>query len=131
MTNITETSAREIWLSLLRNDNGTPKQSSISADTDSNRWSVYLVRSISAERITEEQKAEILADIAKEKQEAENRAKAEALAAQKQKAVDYANDLVAYKKTMITKTVVPQELFEFIMGYNPSDLLVFRLGYSP
>lgn len=121
MTNITETSAREIWLSLLRNDNGTPKQSSISADTDSNRWSVYLVRSISAERITEEQKAEILADIAKEKQEAENRAKAEALAAQKQKAVDYANDLVAYKKTMITKTVVPQELFEFIMGYNPSE----------
>jgi len=121
MTNITETSAREIWLSLLRNDNGTPKQSSISADTDSNRWSVYLVRSISAERITEDQKAEIFADIAKEKQEAENRAKAEALAAQKQKAVDYANDLVAYKKTMLTKTVVPQELFEFIMGYNPSE----------
>lgn len=122
MTNITETSAREVRLSSLENDNGTPKQSRIRADTDSNYGSVYLVRSIPAERITEEQKAEIFADIAKKKQEAEDKAKAEALAAQKQKAVDYANDLVvAYEKSMITKTVVPQEIFEFIMGYNPSE----------
>ena len=123
MTNITETSAREVWLSLLENDYGTPPgKSRISADTDSNYGSVYLVRSIPAERITEEQKAEIFADIAKKKQEAEDKAKAEALAAQKQKAVDYANDLVvAYEKSMITKTVVPQEIFEFIMGYNPSE----------
>ena len=116
MTNITETSAREVWLSLLCNDNG---QGSTSPYADR---SVYLVRSIPAERITEEQKAEIFADIAKKKQEAEDKAKAEALAAQKQKAVDYANDLVvAYEKSMITKTVVPQEIFEFIMGYNPSE----------
>ena len=123
MTNITETSAREVWLSLLENDYGTlPGKSRISADTDSNYGSVYLVRSIPAERITEEQKAEIFADIAKKKQEAEDKAKAEALAAQKQKTVDYANDLVvAYEKSMITKTVVPQEIFEFIMGYNPSE----------
>lgn len=123
MTNITETSARDVWLSLLENDYGTPPgKSRISADTDSNYGSVYLVRSIPAERITEEQKAEIFADIAKAKQEAEDKAKAEALAAQKQKAVDYANDLVvAYEKSMITKTVVPQEIFEFIMGYNPSE----------
>ena len=123
MTNITKTSAREVWLSLLENDYGTPPgKSRISADTDSNYGSVYLVRSIPAERITEEQKAEIFADIAKKKQEAEDKAKAEALAAQKQKAVDYANDLVvAYEKSMITKTVVPQEIFEFIMGYNPSE----------
>ena len=123
MTNITETSAREVWLSLLENDYGTPPgKSRISADTDSNYGSVYLVRSIPAERITEEQKAEIFADIAKKKQEAEDKAKAEALAAQKQKTVDYANDLVvAYEKSMITKTVVPQEIFEFIMGYNPSE----------
>lgn len=116
MTNITKTSAREVRLSLLCNDNG---QGSTSPYADR---SVYLVRSIPAERITEEQKAEIFADIAKKKQEAEDKAKAEALAAQKQKAVDYANDLVvAYEKSMITKTVVPQEIFEFIMGYNPSE----------
>lgn len=116
MTNITKTSAREVWLSLLCNDNG---QGSTSPYADR---SVYLVRSIPAERITEEQKAEIFADIAKKKQEAEDKAKAEALAAQKQKTVDYANDLVvAYEKSMITKTVVPQEIFEFIMGYNPSE----------
>lgn len=116
MTNITKTSAREVWLSLLENDYG---QGSTSPYADR---SVYLVRSIPAERITEEQKAEIFADIAKKKQEAEDKAKAEALAAQKQKAVDYANDLVvAYEKSMITKTVVPQEIFEFIMGYNPSE----------
>ena len=121
MTNITETSAREVRLSSLENDNGTPKQSRIRADTDSNYGSVYLVRSIPAERITEEQKAEIFANIAKAKQEAEDKAKAEALAAQKQKAVAYANELVAYKKTMVAKTVVPQEVFEFIMGYNPSE----------
>lgn len=116
MTNITKTSAREVRLSLLCNDNG---QGSTSPYADR---SVYLVRSIPAERITEEQKAEIFADIAKKKQEAEDKAKAEALAAQKQKTVDYANDLVvAYEKSMITKTVVPQEIFEFIMGYNPSE----------
>ena len=116
ITNITKTSAREVRLSLLCNDNG---QGSTSPYADR---SVYLVRSIPAERITEEQKAEIFADIAKKKQEAEDKAKAEALAAQKQKAVDYANDLVvAYEKSMITKTVVPQEIFEFIMGYNPSE----------
>lgn len=122
MTNITKTSARNVWLSYLRNDKGTPRQSNMTLNPDSKDDSVYLVRSIPAERITEEQKAEIFADIAKKKQEAENRAKAEALAAQKQKAVDYANDLVvAYEKSMITKTVVPQEIFEFIMGYNPSE----------
>ncbi|MBR0494787.1 MAG: hypothetical protein IJJ71_01260 [Treponema sp.] len=119
ITNQTDTSEREVWLSLLRNNDGTPANSG--TEVDSNCWSVYFVRSVPAERITEEQKAEIFANIAKAKQEAEDKEKAEALAAQKQKAVAYANDLVTYKKTMVAKTVVPQEVFEFIMGYNPSE----------
>ncbi len=103
ITNQTDTSEREVWLSLLSNHDGTPANSGIMADVDSNRWSVYFVRSVPAERITEEQKAEIFANIAKAKQEAEDKAKAEALAAQKQKAVDYATDLVAYKKNNARK----------------------------
>lgn len=93
---------------------------------------VRLVRTISSERISEEEKQEIIlqakirkaeaeAAAAKAKAEAEAKAKAERLAAQKQKTLDYADDLVAYKKTMLAKTVVPQEVFEFIMGYNPSE----------
>lgn len=92
---------------------------------------IRLVRSIPSERITEAERNEIVANALKQiaeaeakakaaAEEAEKKAKAEALAAQKQKAVDYATDLVAYKKTMLAKTVVPQDVFEFIMGYNPS-----------